>query len=134
MKFKCHFSWQVQHLVADCKSKETNSRAILYVFADCQGDVFSVMDVRIVLQYVFLVKFCMSLRTAGVMLPRHALRGIADKRGCEGIADRECHEHDVFDSTGVVLCSREHDVFYSTGVVLCSTESYSIFEFLLYMF
>ena len=63
----------------------------------------------------------MSLRTARVMLPRHALRGIAEKRGCEGIADREQHEDDV------VLCSTEHDVFYPTGVVLCSPESYSIF-------
>ena len=44
------------------------------------------------------------------------------------IVDRERQEDDV------VLCSTEHDVFYSTGVILCSTESYSIFEFLLYMF
>ena len=57
-----------------------------------------------------------------------ALQLIAEKRGCEGIADRERQEDDV------VRCSTEHDVFYSIGVILCSTESYSIFEILLYMF
>ena len=88
----------------------------------CQGDVFFCHgSTYSTARRFFLVKFCMSLRTARVMLPRHALRGIAEKRGCEGIADREQHEDDV------VLCSTEHDVFYPTGVVLCSPESYSIF-------